>query len=212
MLRTTFPGLTVEDLREVLRQRVLDLRDLHRPPQLALDRGDPGLLDPAGDDQPEVREIGVHVEREAVTRLPTGDVHPDRRDLPGVRRGLLADPHPRPFRNPPRGNAEARHRADHRLFQIPHVLAHVLPIPGELEDGVAHHLPGAVVRDVAAAAGLEDLEAARPQLRLGEEDVLGPRVQTQYKQEWLGDLFTADLLFDTGVLRPEAGIAVVVPE
>lgn len=38
-----------------------------------------------------------------------------------------------------------------------------------------------------------------------------PRTQTQYKQEWLGDLFTADLIFDTGVLRPEAGIAVAVP-
>ena len=38
-----------------------------------------------------------------------------------------------------------------------------------------------------------------------------PRTQTQYKQEWLGDLFTADLLFDTGLLRPEAGIAVAVP-
>lgn len=40
---------------------------------------------------------------------------------------------------------------------------------------------------------------------------LRPRTQTQYKQEWLGDLFTADLLFDTGTLRPEAGIAVAVP-
>jgi hypothetical protein len=38
-----------------------------------------------------------------------------------------------------------------------------------------------------------------------------PRTQTQYKQEWLGDLFTADILFDTGLLRPEAGIAVAVP-
>jgi hypothetical protein len=38
-----------------------------------------------------------------------------------------------------------------------------------------------------------------------------PRTQTQYKQEWLGDLFTADLIFDTGILRPEAGIAVAVP-
>lgn len=37
------------------------------------------------------------------------------------------------------------------------------------------------------------------------------RAQTQYKQEWLSDLFTADTLFGTGVLRPEAGIAVVVP-
>lgn len=38
-----------------------------------------------------------------------------------------------------------------------------------------------------------------------------PRVQTQYKQEWLGDLFTSDVIFGTGVLRPEAGIAIIVP-
>ena len=38
-----------------------------------------------------------------------------------------------------------------------------------------------------------------------------PRVQTQYKQEYLGDLFTADTLYGKGVLRPEAGIAVIVP-
>jgi len=40
---------------------------------------------------------------------------------------------------------------------------------------------------------------------------LRPRVQTQYKQEWLSDLFTADNIFGTGVLRTEAGIAIVVP-
>lgn len=40
---------------------------------------------------------------------------------------------------------------------------------------------------------------------------LKPRTQTQYKQEWLGDLFTADILFGSGVLRPEGGIAIVVP-
>lgn len=38
-----------------------------------------------------------------------------------------------------------------------------------------------------------------------------PRTQTQYKQEWLADLFTADVLFGGGVLRPESGIAIVVP-
>lgn len=38
-----------------------------------------------------------------------------------------------------------------------------------------------------------------------------PRTQSQYKQEWLGDLFTADTIFGSGVLRPEAGIAIVVP-
>jgi hypothetical protein len=40
---------------------------------------------------------------------------------------------------------------------------------------------------------------------------LKPRSQTQYKQEWLGDLFTADIVYGTGVLRPEGGISIVVP-
>lgn len=38
-----------------------------------------------------------------------------------------------------------------------------------------------------------------------------PRVQTQYKQEWLGDLFTTDMIFGGVLVRPEAGVAVVVP-
>lgn len=38
-----------------------------------------------------------------------------------------------------------------------------------------------------------------------------PRTQTQYKQEWLGDLFTADMIFGGVLARPEAGVAVIVP-
>jgi len=38
-----------------------------------------------------------------------------------------------------------------------------------------------------------------------------PRSQSQYKLEYLSDLFTSDVIFGTGVLRPEAGIAIVVP-
>ena len=40
---------------------------------------------------------------------------------------------------------------------------------------------------------------------------MSPRTQTQYKQEWLGDLFTADMIYGTGVLRPESGVAIIVP-
>ena len=40
---------------------------------------------------------------------------------------------------------------------------------------------------------------------------LAPRSQTQYKQEWLSDLFTADTIYGGGLLRPEGGIAIVVP-
>ncbi len=36
------------------------------------------------------------------------------------------------------------------------------------------------------------------------------RTQTQYKQEWLGDLFTADTIYGVGELRDDAGIAFVV--
>lgn len=37
------------------------------------------------------------------------------------------------------------------------------------------------------------------------------RSQTQYKQEWLADLYTADTIYGTGELRDTAGIAFVVP-
>lgn len=37
------------------------------------------------------------------------------------------------------------------------------------------------------------------------------RTQTQYKQEYLGDLFTADVIYGVAELRDEAGYAVIVP-
>jgi hypothetical protein len=40
---------------------------------------------------------------------------------------------------------------------------------------------------------------------------LTPRSQTQYKQEYLSDLFTADTIYGVGTMRPEAGVALIVP-
>lgn len=40
---------------------------------------------------------------------------------------------------------------------------------------------------------------------------LRPRLQSQYVIEYLGDVLVADTVYGSGVLRPEAGIAVVVP-
>jgi N4-gp56 family major capsid protein len=40
---------------------------------------------------------------------------------------------------------------------------------------------------------------------------MGVRSQTQYKQEYLADLFTADTIFGIGELRDDAGVAFVVP-
>jgi hypothetical protein len=40
---------------------------------------------------------------------------------------------------------------------------------------------------------------------------MGVRTQTQYKQEWLADLFTADMIYGTAGLRPTSVIPIVVP-
>ena len=40
---------------------------------------------------------------------------------------------------------------------------------------------------------------------------MGVRSQTQYKQEYLGDLFTADTIYGVGELRDDAGVAFFVP-
>jgi len=39
---------------------------------------------------------------------------------------------------------------------------------------------------------------------------VGVRSQTQYKQEYLGDLFTADTIYGVGILRASSGVAFVV--
>lgn len=40
---------------------------------------------------------------------------------------------------------------------------------------------------------------------------LAPRAQSQYKQEFLADLFTVDTIYGLGTPRPEAGTAIIVP-
>ena len=40
---------------------------------------------------------------------------------------------------------------------------------------------------------------------------MGVRTQTQYKQEYLADLFTADSIYGFGELRNDAGVAIAVP-
>lgn len=61
-----------------------------------------------------------------------------------------------------------------------------------------------------------DCTSYRPCLLLQREamvlaEQLAPRVQTQYKQEFLADLFTADTIYGLGTPRPEAGVVLMVP-
>jgi len=61
-----------------------------------------------------------------------------------------------------------------------------------------------------------DCTGYRPCLLLQKEAIvlaeqLAPRAQSQYKQEFLADLFTVDTIYGAGVPRPEAGVVLMVP-
>jgi len=68
-----------------------------------------------------------------------------------------------------------------------------------------------IIETAAANSAGGDLKAGI----LGHKDAmvfaeqLGVRSQTQYKQEYLGDLFTADTLYGVKVLRPESALALI---
>src|SRR5439155_3707951 len=53
---------------------------------------------------------------------------------------------------------ERRQRANQGLLEVAAVLLDVLPVPGQIEDRVADELPRAVVRRLATAIGLDDLD------------------------------------------------------
>jgi len=75
----------------------------------------------------------------------------------------------------------------------------------------------AVIEDATsntAATSTVDVRAAilmhRDALVMAEQ--MGVRTQTQYKQEYLSNLFTADTLYGIEVYRPEAGFVLAMPD
>jgi hypothetical protein len=82
--------------------------------------------------------------------------------------------------------------------------------------GDLYGIPVYVSTNCATVQADDALTDYRAVLLLQKEAVvhaeqLAPRTQTQYKQEWLSDLFTADMLYGNGTMRPEAGLALIVP-
>jgi N4-gp56 family major capsid protein len=62
-----------------------------------------------------------------------------------------------------------------------------------------------------SAAGTERVGVVMHKDALVLAEQMGVRTQTQYKQEYLGDLFTADTIYGVKELRNDAGLAFVVP-
>ena len=88
-----------------------------------------------------------------------------------------------------------------------------------IRNGIIGNLYGVdvyVSTNCASVASAGDSTPYRIALMFQDEalvhiEQLAPRAQTQYKLEWLGDLFTSDMLFGNGVLRAEAGLPIAVP-
>jgi len=132
------------------RDAVRGLGQLDGTPEQPGKRGDAAVGDAAGNDQGEIVEVGVDVERETVAGDPASDPEADRGQF------LAAHPHAREAVDAPRGNPVIGGRANENLLEIADVAVHVAAVRGEVEDRVAHDLAGPVVGDVAAALDLEE--------------------------------------------------------
>lgn len=81
--------------------------------------------------------------------------------------------------------------------------------------GDIYGIPVYVSTNVATVDS-SDCTSYRPCLLFQREAVvvaeqLAPRAQSQYKQEFLADLFTVDTIYGIGTPRPEAGVTLMVP-
>tara|TARA_R110000824_G_scaffold3098_2_gene14200 strand:+ start:1235 stop:2182 length:948 start_codon:yes stop_codon:yes gene_type:complete len=76
---------------------------------------------------------------------------------------------------------------------------------------VSNNLPVVETASANSASAVDTVGAIMSQrdaMVLVEQ--VGVRTQTQYKQEWLGDLMTADTLYGVKTVRPESGLVIAV--
>src|SRR5690242_17613901 len=95
---------------------------LDRPPEEPGYRCDPAIRDAAGDDQREIVEVGIHVEREPVAGYPAGDADADGRQL------LATDPDAGQALHALGRNPVVARRANEDLFEIADVAMDVASI------------------------------------------------------------------------------------
>ena len=76
---------------------------------------------------------------------------------------------------------------------------------------VSNNLPVVETAAANSASAVDTMGAIMSQrdaMVLTEQ--VGVRTQTQYKQEWLGDLMTADTIYGVKTVRPESGLVIAV--
>ena len=135
---------------------------------------------------------------------------PDRSDL------VFAYPRSAQSLEPAGGRPIVGAHPDHHLFDVANVAVHVAPIGTQVEDGIADNLPKSVIRDVAAAPCLCDVDAELCQPRRRGDDIRTSPVALDAKRddgrvlqqkEQVGHVIRSPLL-DKGPLEGE-GVPIV---
>jgi hypothetical protein len=111
------------------------------------------ISDPAGHNQIEVVQVGVHIQGESVHRDPARNTHTNRSQF------FVAGPNSgQPIYSAGR-DSEIAGSSDQYLFEITHIFADITAIRGEFDDRVSYQLPRTMIGHIAAATCLEELDA-----------------------------------------------------
>ena len=192
----------VEYLGKVLFEGVVDLVSGDGGVQDFVDRGHGGVGDAAVVYQGEMVEIGGDVEGEAMHGYPTLHVDTDGCNL------VFADPDAGFIISPDPRDAEADQGVNQDFFQLPEVLSEVCAVSREVHDGITDNLTRAVVGDISAAIGVDQLNATVGKLGLVDEDVIeaSGAAQGDYGGVFEEDKGVGDKAGDAAV--PEVGLDV----
>ena len=147
-------------------------------------------------------EVGGDIEGEAVHGHPAFHVDSYRSYL------ILGYPNAGFSVSSDTGNAEAFEGDNQDFFQLPEVFAQVRAVSSEVHDGVADDLARAMVGDVSAAVGVEELDAMVGEFRFRDQDVIEIPGAAEGDDGWVFEeqKGIGDLAGDAAV--PEVGLEV----
>ena len=103
------------------------------------------------------RQVGFHIDRDAVERHPAPQPHADGGDLVFMARALVRplDPDADPVLAALAAHVEGRERPDDPFLEARDIGPHVGPPSLQVEHHIGHPLAGAVIGELAAAPGRE---------------------------------------------------------
>ena len=138
-------------------RRVFHLNHWNWPAKKLAQGCDAFVGDPARDNQPELVEVGRHIERKPVAGDPAGNPDADRRQLFQPARGI--DPGAGEPCLPRGHDTERRRDANHDILEVADIPVHVEAVGPQIQDRIADELTRAVEGHVSAAARFKKLDA-----------------------------------------------------